>query len=279
MSESVSTDMTSASLPWQPVRKTRTHEEVFRQIERMIMDGNLRPGDRLPNERALSDSLGVSRPSVREALRALEALQIITVRPGLGAASGATVAEGVGGVLSSVLPMHVALSNLSMAEVMEARLPIEVWTTRVAARRAGPDDLERLAALLDRMDDPELPDQEFHELDTAFHVGLAEAAGNRMVSYFMQALRDAITHEMARGFERAGDRDLAVARARKEHREIFDAVRSGDGESAANLSERHIAAFYNLIIDNADERPPGLVLADGAGRKARPSRRQRSRSA
>src|SRR2546428_371248 len=89
-----------------PVRKLRTHEEVVAQIEGYIIDGRLRPGDRLPGERQLAEDFSVSRASIREALRVLESMHVLRIRTGTGADAGAVVTDQAGSAMSSLLRLN-----------------------------------------------------------------------------------------------------------------------------------------------------------------------------
>src|SRR5207249_7012822 len=151
--------------------------------------------------------LGVSRASVREALRVLEALEFIHARTGTGEGSGSIVVREpmAGGAMTSLLRLHVGLSHFTMPDVVETRAVVEAWAARMAARRAGRADLEKLDGILRRMESPSLSRWDFNELDTQFHVGLAETSGNRLVTYFMHAIRDAVRFEMVAAFDRLAD--------------------------------------------------------------------------
>lgn len=228
------------------VEKRRTWQEVVHQIETQILEGQLRPGDRLPGERQLAEQLGVSRASVREALRVLEALEFIQVRTGTGEGSGSIVVQEptAGGAMTSLLRLHIGLSHFAMTDVIETRAVVEAWAVRMAARRAGRADLDRLAEILKRMEKPSLSRWDFNELDTGFHVGLAETAGNRLITYFMHAIRDAMRSEMVAAFDRFPDWQKVADGLRQEHAAVLHAVSVRDEESAARTLENHIRAFY-----------------------------------
>lgn len=124
---------------WQPLHRPRTHEQVFAQIEQRLLDGRLSPGDRLPPERELADQLGVSRAGVREALRILEALGVLTVGVGSGPSSGSVVVSPQSGdgeqALATLLRLQLALARVSPREVAQACAQLEVW----AGPKSGPE--------------------------------------------------------------------------------------------------------------------------------------------
>ena len=232
---------------WQPVRKVRAYEQVLSQIEERLRAGTLRPGDRLPGERQLSSLLGVSRGSVREALRVLEALEIVVARAGRGDDSGSVITREPGEALTSLLRFQIALSRFSMQDVIEARTMVERWAAQRAAERGTAEDHERMRATLEAMADRTLTPERFNELDTEFHVTVARAAHNDMIAYWMQAIRDAIRDEMAAAFAQLPDWRAVTDDLRVQHGAIYDAIRDGDGDLAAQLIARHITGFYASV--------------------------------
>src|SRR5205807_532552 len=104
--------------------------------------------------------------------------------------------------------------------------------------------LEKLAEILRRMESPSLSQSDFNELDTEFHVGLAETSGNGLVTYFMHAIRGAVRFEMVAAFDRFADWRKVADALRQEHAAILQAVSVRDEEAAARTLENHIRAFY-----------------------------------
>jgi len=233
---------------WQPLAQTRTYERVLDQIEEQIMSGDLGVGDRLPPERELASMLGVSRAAIREALRVLEAQGVLR-RPqvGTGPDSGSVIAGTPSLGLSRLLRLHVALANFPIDDVVEARTTMERASARLAASHATDDHLSHMRRLLDRMDDLGLSREEFNDLDTEFHVVLAEAAGNRLVADMTIALREAMRHTLLAAFGKIDDWADAAAKLRSEHRAVLDAVVAGDGQAAADRVEAHIRRFYRTV--------------------------------
>lgn len=237
-----------AGATWRPLTPMRTYERVLEQIEDQIMTGNLGVGDRLPPERELATMLGVSRAAVREALRVLEAQGVLR-RPqvGTGPESGSVIAGTPSGGLARLLRLHVGLANFPVGDVVEARTTMERASARLAAEHATPEHLALLRSLLDDMDSPDLSKEDFNDLDTRFHVVLAEAAGNRLVADMTIALREAMRHTLLAAFERVEDWAGATAALRTEHRAVYEAVAAGDGRAAADLVEAHIRRFYASV--------------------------------
>src|SRR5450631_312154 len=166
---------------WQPVARVRTYELVLQRIEAQIVSGELRAGERLPSERELAEMLGVSRPAVREALRVLEAQGVVRSQVGQGPGSGTTIERVPSDALTRLLRLHVALGSFPFADVIETRVTLERSIVVLACRNAGPENVERMRAILAAMDAPEITREVFNQLDIDFHVELAEAAGNRLM--------------------------------------------------------------------------------------------------
>ncbi len=232
-----------------PVERTRTYEVILRQVEELLTSGRLRPGDRLPPERALAEQLGVSRPSVREALKVLEALGVVETTGGQGRDSGAVVVARPGTAIGAAMRIHVATHGLPIADLVDTRALLEAAAMRRLARRIAtePDGVELLApaeALLAEMKDPDLRPERFHHLDAAFHLALAEAAGNVVVHVVMASLREAIEGYVLEAVPRLPDWRTTSAGLRRQHGAILTALRSGDGETAAQVVDRHIHRFF-----------------------------------
>ncbi len=227
-----------------PVQRQRAFELILAQLQEKIRTGELRPGDRLPNERALAEQLGVGRPSVREALRALEALELIEVRPGIGAASGSTITEEMGSVLPLLLSMHLALGHFSQDEMVETRLVIETFTVRMAAQNRSPEQLAVIEGLLRDLDAARDNRTAYFEVDARFHLAIAESSNNRLLTHVMQALRDAMVQQMNSGTDAWDDWDAVLAWAQPDHHELYDAIAAADADRA-EAAIRHHLAFYS----------------------------------
>jgi GntR family transcriptional repressor for pyruvate dehydrogenase complex len=236
----------STSGGWEPVQRLRTYEQVMAQIEERILDGRLSAGDHLPSERDFAVQLGVSRPSLRESLRVLEALGLVDIRRGGGADGGAALVGTPGPGFVNLLKLQLALGQFDQTDVLETRLALETWSAREAALRATAADHDALAGILDSMDDPEVTTAEFNRLDTAFHVRIAESAGNALTAHLMQSLRIAINRQMIEAYARLEDWRATAETVRREHRELLDAIRRREPDAAASCVQDHITDFYAL---------------------------------
>lgn len=226
-----------------PLDRAKTYELVVRRIKEEVFAGRLRPGDRLPGERQLSEQLQVSRPSVREAVRILQAMEIVRTSPGTGPGSGLIISAQPSRALSDLLGVHVALSNYSVAEVMGVRLALECQSVRTVVAE-GADLADEVEPILAKMAEPGLDREVFHDLDTEFHIALARGASNTLLVDLMVAMREAVRRPMGVAFADESDWDSRREVLTQEHRVIFDAVQSRDAEAAERLMRAHIEGFY-----------------------------------
>ncbi len=234
----------SEGTAWEPVQRVRTYEQVMAQIEERILDGRLKAGDHLPSERDLAVSLGVSRPSLRESLRVLEALGVVDIRR--GGEGGAVLVGTPGPGFVNLLKLQLALGHFSQTDVLETRIALESWSCSEAAHRATDDDHAALAGILDQMEDPSIDAREFNRLDTAFHVTIAESTGNALTAHLMGSLRVAINRQMIDAYERLDDWRETAKTVRAEHRGILAAIEAHDPEAAVRLVREHIDSFYAI---------------------------------
>jgi len=235
------------NIGFRPVPQRRAFEEIFFQIEEAILDGRLGVGDRLPPERVLADIFGVSRPSVREALRVLESLGVINARRGTGADSGSIVsAQGDNG-LGNLLRLHVSLLQIPLTDLLEVREALEEFTFRAAARAATAEEISQLRAIIDRM--RAAPDsQAFLVEDTEFHLTIARLSRNAVAPLIMTALREAIARQMQRAFAAIVDWPAEHAWLVSEHERVVAEISSKDEGKAAAAASQHIREFYGRVL-------------------------------
>jgi len=250
--------------PFHRVPRRRAFEDVIVQVEEAIVAGRLQPGDRLPPERELAQVFAVSRSSLREALRVLEAYGVIAARQGRGPDAGSVVTAGDENGLAGMLRLYASLLRIPLVDLVDVRVALEAMTARAAAGRAGSDAAGELAALAADMA-PETDKDRFLALDTGFHVALARASANALAPLVMEALREAIAREMRRGFETLEDWPATRDRIASEHAEIARLVAAGDGDGAARAVEDHIHSFYRLLLEPQDHRRGDVPSAMSQG--------------
>jgi GntR family transcriptional regulator, transcriptional repressor for pyruvate dehydrogenase complex len=225
--------------------RVRTHERVLAQIESGLTAGKWPIGERLPAERALAEELGVSRPSVREAIRILEAMGIVRTAVGSGPSAGATVIDRPAAGLGAAVRLHVASGTLPVSDVVRTRVLLETGAVRDAAERASDDAaLDRVREHVEAMADPDLDAAAFLEHDQDFHIELARLSGNQLVEAILSGMRAAVASYVTAGAEAVEEWPRTAARLCAEHRAIVDAVARHDGAGAARLVREHIEGFY-----------------------------------
>jgi GntR family transcriptional repressor for pyruvate dehydrogenase complex len=226
-----------------PVRRTRTFEDVLARIERRIAEDGLTVGDRLPAERRLAEQLGVGRSSVREAIRVLETLGVVSSRAGRGPDAGAVLMSRPDAALTGLLRLHLGLAGLEPREVIDTRHMIEQWAAAHAATAGA--GTAALASALAGMDAATTA-EEFVEHDTAFHCAIADASGNRLLAAVMRSLRDSMRKYAIEAVERLGDTSIL----RADHVRILRAIDAGDPGEATRAVSDHLAHAYPSLFDH-----------------------------
>lgn len=242
--------MTNAAHPapqWTPVARVRSHELVIAAIEDQILGGALKVGDPLPSERELAAHLQVSRAGVREAIRVLEAQGVVTANVGAGPEAGTFIAAMPSAALTRFLRLHVALSNFAMPDIVDARVILERNSAALTAVNAGVAERAAIRAPLLDMDSAGIDLERFNDADTAFHVAIAEASGNRLVSDMTVAIRASLRQPILDAMRRVDDWPALARVLQSQHHGIFDAIEAGDGERAADLTEQHIRGSFDAL--------------------------------
>ena len=222
------------------VSRTRLCEEVAARIQDLIVEGTLKPGDKLPPERELVRRFEVSRSSVREALRTLELMGLVRSRQGGGTSVADASPKSLMIPLSSVLARH----RNAVGELMEARRILEPPIAGRAAAQATKEDVQYLDDVLRRQRAKMLRGESTVPEDSEFHYGIAVAARNgalrTVVEILMQLLRDSRTRSLAvKG---------RVEHSYAGHRRVWRAIARGDPEAAERQMRRHLDDIEALIL-------------------------------
>ncbi len=242
-----------------PIRQPRASGEIVLQIERAIFDGALHPGDRLQSERELAEQFGVSRITVRDALRVLEARGLVIVR--VGASGGAFVAETSVDHVAEAITTMIRLRRMTLSDLAEARTVVETAVAELAAERADGAAVAEMAAMVERGREIVRDHLPHTQASMDFHVALAEAAGNEVLSATVRAYRDLLVQTLN------DMRDVRSARVtQKSHEDILEAIRAHDGDAARRLMLEHMRDFEKRIRGY-------LATAKGDGSRLRPSAR------
>lgn len=242
---------------WQPVAQPGSlSERIVAQVEKILLEERLRPGDRLPPEREMAQLLGVSRPSLREAVRILQARGRLVVKHG----QGVFVAE-----LRSEQELRSALqqAEISINELFAMREVLEVPAAGWAAERVTPEQIEELRGTLASLDaafDEEPCDfARPAGLDAQFHLRIAGAAGNRYLQQTSHVLNDILLSGMETTLLIEGRRE----KSHREHHRILDALAAGDAAAARRAARTHIRNAHRAALarmareqEQKQEQPP-----------------------
>jgi DNA-binding FadR family transcriptional regulator len=224
-------------------RRARSFDEVLEQLRESILSGRIRPGDRLPGERQLCESFGVGRPTLREALRSLEATGLIEVRPGKGGGSYAVTPseETVGDALAAL----VHLRGASLEDLAEFRVDFEGENASWAARRADAGDITALEALVAEARaaaDKRSGRAALLRIDVRWHEKLARATKNRLRIGIALGIHDAVLrrHE---ALVRPAAADGHLTTIPDDITAITGAIAAGDAEGARERMRAHVEAW------------------------------------
>ncbi|HJW73109.1 MAG TPA: FadR/GntR family transcriptional regulator [Geothrix sp.] len=222
-----------------PIRTKRLYEEIVEQIKQFISNGKLKPGDKLLPERELAEKLGVSRASVREAIRTLDILGVIDIKPG----GGTFIRETDNDDIIRPLAMFLAVEQNSLLDMFEMRRIFETATAGLAAQRATSDELEEIQATLVGMreglnvNDPEKGE----EFDAAFHFAVAEATHNTLlIKLFKTVSAEFAKANSAARLRLYHDNELNAQKIIDQHTDIYEAIRSRSPEAASEAMLTHL---------------------------------------
>ncbi|HLT10737.1 MAG TPA: FadR/GntR family transcriptional regulator [Micromonosporaceae bacterium] len=218
-----------------PVNLGRVSQVIVDQIRLLIHQGKLRPGDRLPSERELCSRFGVSRVTVREALRVLEAGGLVEIR--VGAHGGAFVTMPSNERLGEGLADLLKLSPLTAAEVTEARMIFELGIVPLVVERATKEDIAALNEICARQR-KSLKDKEYSvTLSAEFHVRVAACTHNAAIEMLVQSFHGPLLMSLREAQTLA---PLMGRRGNAEHQEFVDAVERGDVDGATEIMRAHL---------------------------------------
>jgi GntR family transcriptional repressor for pyruvate dehydrogenase complex len=224
-------------------------DEAIEKIKGMIVSGELGPGDRLPREADLAEHLGLSRSSLREAVRALSLVRILDVRQGDGTYVTSLDSSLLLDALSFVVDLH---QDRSVLALLEARRVLEAEIAALAAQRIEPSQLAQLQAQLEAM--PTCGSvEEFVDNDLEFHRTIATAAGNPVLAKLLESLSGRTTRARTwRGITESG----AIDRTLAEHRAIADAIAQGRPEVARAWMTAHLASVEAWVALALEPQAP-----------------------
>jgi GntR family transcriptional repressor for pyruvate dehydrogenase complex len=249
------------------MRKARkTYERIVAYIRGAISSGQLRPGDRLPSETDLARSLGVSRPTVREALKVLEALNVLESSTG---PTGGTFVRPLGGAgvaeyLTDSITMLMDIEELTLEELWAAREAIETRAVEMAAIRRTEQDLATMRSIIAS---DEEKDFDAYFPDITFHRTIADASKNRLLSLFMLSIHMTIT-TLAERYILPEAKEIS----QDQHRLLYEAILDRDEELARVRMKEHLRMAYEVyrraipkeVVEGIIQEPSEEGTMDGS---------------
>jgi DNA-binding FadR family transcriptional regulator len=212
-----------------PIERTSVADEIVKRLVHLILEGRLKPGDKLPSERELMQRLSVGKSSLREAVKTLRALGVIEVAVG----EGMFVGRGDSSLLSRPISWGLLLGERSAREAIEARSCVEAKLAALAAERATDQEIaaigDRLAAMAASLRDP----QEYSRCDFVFHLAVAHAAHNRLLCQVLESLQHILRIWIVEVI--MGRADLTESYGY--HVATYEAIRARDPEAARRSVE------------------------------------------
>ncbi len=216
------------------------------ELELMIVRGELPRGEKIPAERVLAETLGVSRTTLREALLELELRGLVSRRPGRGTIVLESSTPKQAEELSSVF----SAAQEDFNQIMEMRCSIEPGVTALAAAKATPSDLRKLEAIL-RTAEQETSSAKLLELDVEFHVMVADIARNPLLSMLIRIVSDWARSSRRLGFQGASRKSASLSG----HWAIVESLKAGNGPAAEQAMRDHIGGIQELIAPVAEPGP------------------------
>lgn len=250
-------------MPFAPVEAEKVSQAVVRQIELLILRGILRPGERLPSERDLSERMAVSRPSLREALSDLQSRGLLTAKAG----AGVFVADMLGSAFSAPLIRLFSTHDEAVFDYVSFRRDIEGLAAERAARLGSDTDFEVISAIIAKMETAHAKRSGAEEaaLDAEFHMAIVEASHNVVMLHVMRAmfglLREGVFYNRQAMFRQRTRRSALL----EQHKAIHAALLARDPAAARAAVEAHLdfveAALQDLRRTEHNEEVARLRLA------------------
>jgi len=234
-------------MPFQKVTPEKLSTAVTRQIEKLILQGILRPGERLPAERDLAEKLGVSRPSLREAVAELQDKGLLTTRAG----AGIYVADVLGSAFSDALIRLFADHDEAVFDFIAFRRDLEGLAAGRAARFASDTDLQVIQTVMDKMEAAHKKTNPADEarLDAEFHMAIIEASHNVVMLHMMrsmfQLLREGVFYNRQVMFKQRTTRGALL----DQHRAINSAIQARDPDAAHEAVNAHLNYVEKALAD------------------------------
>jgi GntR family transcriptional repressor for pyruvate dehydrogenase complex len=240
-------------MQFEPVAPVHAYERIVAQIEEAVYSGRLKPGERLPGERELMTQFGVGRSTVREALRVLQAAELIRSRP--GDPRGPEVLAASPGALQRSMNRLARAEHVGLAELLQFRMVLDGSSHLLAAQLRTDADLSTLDEALAAMAAAD-GYAEFSRADVAFHDAIARTSRNPLLVVSGEVVRGVVLELIEDKLSHAPDRTSLMETWLRHHAEVLAAVRAADGASAARLARQ---ALYDNYVEYVPEDRRALL--------------------
>ena len=224
---------------FEAIRRNKVYEEVAKQIERLILK-KLRPGDKLPSERELAEMLGVSRSSIRDAIRSLELVGLVEPRQG----AGTVVKEISTSALASPLGAVLRHKREAVSELPDFRKMLEPPLAARAATHASAEEIAEMDEILNRQEEKVCRGDVAIEEDSEFHYSVAMASENSVILKVLDVVMDLLRETRERSLQLEGRPQKSLAG----HRRIVAAIKGRDPEAAEKAMRRHIQDVEEIVL-------------------------------
>ncbi|MEN2742700.1 FadR/GntR family transcriptional regulator [Microbacterium sp. X-17] len=223
----------SSTLPkFELAQRESLESELTRKLMDYLVTAKLRPGDRLPSERDMAESLGVGRAALRAALKSLSVLGVLEQRMGAGTYMKNVASD----LLPRVVEWGLLLGESKSQDVLEARQYLEVTLAGLAAERRTRDDVEKMRDLIARMAESSTDAALYIDLDVAFHLAIADAARNTVLAGILRNLQSLLHAWATRVINAAGETETSLA----VHIPILEAIEASDPDAARAAMSAHM---------------------------------------
>lgn len=252
-----------------PISKRRKEDVTVKLIavfKQLIAEGTLEPGGRLPAERELAESFGVSRSSLRQALKVLEIMGVISQRVG----DGTYLNKGADAILREPMEFLILLDGISSHELMEARLLVEPELAARAALRASEEDIAEIHRELRAMEAAREDPAKFVAHDLLFHQAVFHAAGNRVTS-----LMFAVVHKSLEKLISLTSQVVEPEHTLTLHRRIYQAIKKRDQDDSRRRMIEHLVDARDLLTRAAEKQNHSEMATRIQSLNRKPSRTNR----
>lgn len=229
---------------FKPIKRKRLYAEVMEQIQQLIVDGKLKPGDKLTSERELAEKLEVSRSSVREAFSALDLMGILESRPGEGTFVRTVPADEA----YKPLTIMLMLEQKSSCDVLEVRKILESESAFLAAERATEEHLSKMEACLSDMEADLKEGRDGETPDACFHFAVVESTQNKVMEKLMHAISDLVVFTMKLSRQKMLMKPENQEKLCWQHKQIFEAIAAKEPDLARSRMCEHLSFVSDEIF-------------------------------